>query len=139
MATSETGVYVQFFDEAEARDRELPPLGPFEQLIIRHNQIIGDREHIEHDTVNVESVERWLEAELELRRALGDEPGGARRSHMRIRAPRGDIIVRFYDYGGEEAPHGPPPRPLYAPTPRQRRGRADAQLLAAPSTGLAPR
>ena len=107
MISTEQGVYLQFFDEGEAADRELPPLGPFELLIIRHNRIIGDRENVEHDALGAGSVERWLEAELELRRALGDEPGGVRRSHMRIRAPRGDIIVRFYDYAGDEAPKVP--------------------------------
>ena len=107
MISTEQGVYLQFFDEGEAADRELPPLGPFELLIIRHNRIIGDRENVEHDALGAGSVERWLEAELELRRALGDEPGGVRRGHMRIRAPRGEIIVRFYDYTGDESPKVP--------------------------------
>ena len=116
MANTETGVYVQFFDENESTQKELPPLGPFEVLIIRHNRIIGDREHIEHDLMGHGSVERWLEAELELRRALGDEPGGQRRSHLRIRAPRGDIIVRFYDFAGDEAPTVPELGPFYSLT-----------------------
>ena len=49
MITAETGVYLQFFDEGESFENELPPIGPFELLIIRHNRIIGDREDIEHD------------------------------------------------------------------------------------------
>src|SRR5260370_16986607 len=115
MITAETGVYLQFFDEGESFEAELTPIGPFELLIVRHNRLIGDREHVEHDMMGVGSVERWLEAELELRRALGDEPGGVRRSHMRIRAPRGDIIVRFYDYGGHDPPKVPHPRPSHPP------------------------
>src|SRR2546423_6457784 len=122
MISTETGVYLQFFDEGESVEKELPPLGPFELLIIRHNRIIGDREQVEHDMMGLGSVERWLEAELELRRALGDEPGGVRRSHMRIRAPRGDIIVRFYDYGGGGAPPAPQRAPLLARTRRDGRG-----------------
>jgi hypothetical protein len=138
MITTETGVYLQFFDEGEPFEKELPPLGPFELLIIRHNRIIGDREQIEHDLMGLGSVERWLEAELELRRALGDEPGGVRRSHMRIRAPRGDIIVRFYDYAGDEAPKVPELGPFYALTIGKREVRADDKLIAIRATDMSP-
>src|SRR5216683_1000411 len=134
MITSETGVYLQFFDEGESFDAELPPIGPFELLIIRHNRIIGDRENVEHDMLGSGSVERWLEAELELRRALGDEPGGIKRAHMRIRAPRGDIIVRFYDYAGDEPPKVPELGPFYAVTVGKREVRADDKLLAIRAT-----
>src|SRR5258708_7191825 len=128
MISTETGVCLQFYDDGEHLDRELPPLGPFELLIIRHNRIIGDREQVEHDMMGLGSVERWLEAELELRRALGDEPGGVRRSHMRIRAPRGDIIVRFYDYGGHQPPKVPELRPFYALPPAKPHVRPHHQL-----------
>ena len=136
MTSAETGVYLQFFDEGESVDKELPPLGPFELLIIRHNRIIGDREAVEHDMMGLGSVERWLEAELELRRALGDEPGGVRRGHMRIRAPRGDIIVRFYDYAGDEPPKVPELGPFYALTVGKREVRADDKLLAIRATDM---
>jgi hypothetical protein len=139
MVTPETGVYVEFFDEGEPADKQLPPLGPFELLIVRHNQIIGGREHVEHDIqdmMGVGSVERWLEAELELRRALGDEPGGVHRGHMRIRAPRGDIIVRFYDYAGDEPPKVPELGPFYSLTVGKREVRADDKLLAIRSTDM---
>ena len=138
MITAETGVYLQFFDEGESFETELPPMGPFELLIIRHNRIIGDRENVEHDMLGSGSVERWLEAELELRRALGDEPGGVKRAHMRIRAPRGDIIVRFYDYAGDEAPKVPELGPFYAITVGKREVRADDKLLAIRSTDMSP-
>ena len=138
MITAETGVYLQFYDEGEPIGKELPPLGPFELLIIRHNRIIGDREQVVHDTTGLGSVERWLEAELELRRALGDEPGGVRRSHMRIRAPRGDIIVRFYDYAGDEPPKVPELGPFYALTIGKREVRADDRLLAIRATDMSP-
>jgi hypothetical protein len=141
MISTETGVYVQFFDDGESADKSLPPLGPFELLIVRHNRIIGDREQVEHDAHDMTahgSVERWLEAELELRRALGDEPGGARRNHMRIRAPRGDIIVRFYDYTGDEPPKVPELGPFYALTVGKREVRADDKLLAIRSTDMSP-
>src|SRR5260370_36236709 len=138
MITAETGVYLQFFDEGESFEAELTPIGPSELLIIRHNRVIGDREHIEHDILGAGSVERWLEAELELRRALGDEPGGVKRSQMRIRAPRGDIIVRFYDYAGDEAPKVPELGPFYAITVGKREVRADDKLLAIRSTDMSP-
>jgi hypothetical protein len=138
MVIAETGVYLQFFDEGESFENELPPIGPFELLIIRHNRIVGDREHVEHDMMGTGSVERWLEAELELRRALGDEPGGVKRAHMRIRAPRGDIIVRFYDYAGDEPPTVPELGPFYAITIGKREVRADDKLLAIRSTDMSP-
>jgi hypothetical protein len=138
MPNTDTGVYVQFFDETESSQKELPPLGPFELLIIRHNRIIGDREHVVHDMMTHGSVERWLEAELELRRALGDEPGGMRRSHMRIRAPKGDIIVRFYDYTGDEPPKVPELGPFFSLTVGKRDVRADDKLLAIRATDMAP-
>lgn len=138
MITTETGVYLQFYDDGEPVQKELPPLGPFELLIIRHNRIIGGREQVEHDLMGPGSVERWLEAELELRRALGDEPGGVRRSHMRIRAPRGDIIVRFYDYAGDEPPKVPELGPFYALTIGKREVRADEKLLAIRATDMSP-
>ncbi len=131
-------MYLQFFDDGESPERELPPLGPFELLIIRHNRIIGDREQVEHDMLGLGSVERWLEAELELRRALGDEPGGMRRGSMRIRAPRGDIIVRFYDYAGDEPPKIPELGPFYAITVGKREVRADDKVLAVRSTDISP-
>jgi hypothetical protein len=138
MISTEQGVYLQFFDEGEGADRELPPLGPFELLIVRHNRIIGDREAVEHDMLGAGSVERWLEAELELRRALGDEPGGVRRAYMRIRAPRGDIIVRFYDYAGDEAPKVPELGPFYSMVVGKREVRADDKLIAIRSTEMSP-
>src|SRR5437588_3471989 len=138
MTTTETGVYLQFYDEGESVEHELPPLGPFELLIIRHNRIIGDREQVEQDMMGLGSVERWLEAELELRRALGDEPGGVRRSHLRIRAPRGDLIVRFYDYAGDEPPKVPELGPFYTLTIGKREVRADDKLLAIRATDMSP-
>jgi hypothetical protein len=138
MIITDQGVYLQFFDEGEASDRALPLLGPFELLIVRHNRLIGDREAVSHDTLGVGSVERWLEAELELRRALGDEPGGVRRSHMRFRAPLGDIIVRFYDYAGDEAPKVPELGPFYSLVVGKREVRADDKLVAIRSTDVSP-
>src|SRR2546423_11256440 len=138
MISTETGVYLQFFDEGESVAKELPPLGPFELLIIRHNRIIGDREQVEHDMMGLGSVERWLEAELELRRALGDEPGGVHRHQMRIRAPRGDIIVRFYDYAGDESPKVPELGPFYQLVVGKREVRGDDKLLAIRSTDMSP-
>src|SRR5438045_7901777 len=141
MSITDSGVYLQFFNEGEALEKELPPLGPFELLIIRHNRLIGDREHIEHDTqdlMGAGSVERWLEAELELRRALGDEPGGVHRHHMRFRAPRGDIIVRFYDYAGDGPPRVPELGPFYQLIVGKREVRGDDKLLAIRSTDMSP-
>jgi hypothetical protein len=57
---------------------------------------------------------------------------------MRIRAPRGDIIVRFYDYGGDEAPKVPELGPFYALTIGKREVRADDKLIAIRATDMSP-
>ncbi len=136
MLGTESGVYLTFYNEDEPREKELPALGPFETLVIRHNRIIGSREDIEHDEAATGSVERWLEAEIELRRALGEEPGGFRRSHMRIRAPHGDILVRFFDYSGD--PEVPELGPFYSLSVGKRDVRADDKLIATRMSDIAP-
>jgi hypothetical protein len=138
MIGSDSGVYLTFYNEDEPREKELPALGPFEMLVIRHNRIIGDREDVEHDEAAMGSVERWLEAELELRRAQGEEPGGIKRSHMRIRAPHGDILVRFYDYSGDQPPEVPELGPFYSVSIGKREVRADDKLLAIRTADIAP-
>lgn len=138
MVGTESGVYLTFYDEDEPREKELPALGPFETLVIRHNRILGSREDIEHDEAATGSVERWLEAEIELRRALGEEPGGIRRSHMRIRAPHGDILVRFFDYSGDQPPEVPELGPFYSLSVGKRDLRADDKVLATRMSDIAP-
>lgn len=138
MAGMESGVYLTFYNEDESREKELPALGPFETLVIRHNRILGSREDIEHDEAATGSVERWLEAELELRRALGEEPGGIQRSHMRIRAPHGDILVRFFDYSGDQPPELPELGPFYSLSVGKRDVRGDDKLLATRMSDIAP-
>src|SRR5438309_438556 len=138
MIGSDAGVYLTFYNEDEPREKELPALGPFELLVIRHNRILGDREDVEHDEAAMGSVERWLEAELELRRAQGEEPGGIKRSHMRIRAPHGDILLRFYDYSGDQPPEVPELGPFYSVSIGRREVRADDKLLAIRTADIAP-
>lgn len=57
---------------------------------------------------------------------------------MRIRAPRGGIIVRFYDYAGDEAPKVPELGPFYALVVGKREVRADDKLIAIRSTDVSP-
>jgi hypothetical protein len=57
---------------------------------------------------------------------------------MRIRATRGDIIVRFYDYAGDEPPRVPELGPFYALTIGKREVRADDKLLAIRTTDMSP-
>lgn len=138
MVGPDSGIYVSFYNADDPPERELPALGPFELLIVRHNRLLGDREDIEHDALALGSVERWLEAELELRRAFGDEPGGPNHDHLRIRAPRSDIIVRFYDYAGDEPPTVPELGPFYVLTIGKREVRADEKVLAIRYTDMSP-
>ena len=92
----EPGLYLTFFTDGEPFDRELPPVGPLEHVVVRDRQLIADRKDGETDPLGV--GERWAEAERELRRATGKEPGGATRPDLRIGAPEG-VYLRFVSLG----------------------------------------
>src|SRR4029077_11098229 len=53
------------------------------------------------------AIDRFLEAELELQRATGEEPGGTRRPAMRFTA-RDGVFVRFVVFGDAPEPEGLP-------------------------------
>jgi len=97
----EPGLYVTFFTEGEAFDRELPPVGPLEHVVVRDRILVADRRAGENDPFALGG--RWVEAERELRRATGQEPGGTTRPDLRIGAPEG-VYVRFVSLG-EAAEH----------------------------------
>lgn len=94
----ETGLFVTFLDEHEGPERELPPVGPLEQLVIRHKVLVCERTTVQQADDIGASIDRWLEAELELQRAMGSEPGGARRQYVRVTA-RDGVLVRFALFG----------------------------------------
>jgi hypothetical protein len=100
------GLYVTFFTEGEPLGRELPPVGPLEHLVVRDRDrsLIADRKLGEQADAFAGGG-RWIEAELELRRATGREPGGPTRSALRIAAPEG-VYLRFvaFDEGAEHEP-----------------------------------
>ena len=94
----ETGLFVTFFQPGEAFDRELPPVGPLVHVVARPRQLVAERSAV-HQAPDVDvAIDRWLEAELELQRALGEEPGGTKRSEMRVTA-RDGVFVRFAVFG----------------------------------------
>jgi len=97
----EPGLYVTFFNEGEAFDRELPPVGPLEHVVVRDQMLLADRKDGETDPFVLGG--RWVEAERELRRATGQEPGGTTRPDLRIGAPEG-VYLRFVSFG-EAAEH----------------------------------
>ena len=101
----EPGLYVTFFTEGEPFDAELPPVGPLEHVVVRDRSLVADRKDGEADLFG--GGGRWVEAEHELRRATGKEPGGAKRADLRIGAPEG-VYVRFVSFG-EAAEHDPVP------------------------------
>ena len=93
-----TGIFITFRDEHDGAQRELPPVGPLDHLVLRHRTLVCERTSVQQaDDLGV-PIDRWLEAELELQRAMGSEPGGARRAHMRITA-RDGVLVRFAVFG----------------------------------------
>jgi hypothetical protein len=97
----EPGLYVTFFTEGEPVAAELPPVGPLEHVVVRDRSLMADRKDGETDRFG--GGGRWIEAEHELRRATGKEPGGAKRPDLRIAGPEG-VYLRFVFFG-EAAEH----------------------------------
>jgi hypothetical protein len=102
----EPGIYLTFFTRGERFDSELPPIGPLDHVVVRDRQVLAERKTVQH-VEELGGGSRWLEAELELQRAMGYEPGGARRPDLRVGAP-GGVYLRFASFGGE-AEHDPVP------------------------------
>lgn len=101
----EPGLFVTFVDPDEARDRELPPVGPLDRVVLRHGpQLIAERVAAHHVDETGVSVDRWFEAELELLRATGEESGGVRRTQMRFTS-RDGLYLRFVSYGDAQERH----------------------------------
>ena len=73
----EPGLYVTFFTQGTSFENDLPPVGPLEHLVIVDRRIVADRKSVHH-TDRSGGGNRWIQAELELQRAMGNEPGGAR-------------------------------------------------------------
>lgn len=96
----EPGIYITFFNEGEAFDHELPPVGPLVHVVLRHKDLVAERPVVQQPEDLALSIDRWLEAELEYQRATGEEPGGQRRTNMRVSAPDG-VYVRFATFGDE--------------------------------------
>jgi hypothetical protein len=122
------GLYVTFFTEGEPMDGELPPVGPLEHIVVRDGSLLADRKDGETDLFS--GGGRWVEAEKELRRATGRDPGGVKRPDLRIAGPEG-VYLRFVSFG-EDAEHDPMPElGPYAVVVVSRRGvEADGDSLA---------
>jgi uncharacterized protein DUF4352 len=129
----EPGLYVTFFKEGEPPDRELPPVGPLEHVVFRDGSLVADRKSV-HQVEESERANagRWIEAEMELQRAMGNEPGSARRPHLRIAAKEG-VYLRFASFG-ESTEQNPAPElgPYAVVTVGPRGVEGDGELLAIP-------
>ncbi|MEK7862493.1 MAG: hypothetical protein AAB295_04430, partial [Chloroflexota bacterium] len=126
----DAGVYVAFFETGEPFERELPPVGPFHHVVARHRQLVADRAAAQQAPETGADIARWLEAELELQRALGEEPGGTKRSEIRVTAPEG-VYLRFAVFGEPRERDLAPELGPFAVVVVGRRGvEADGQLLA---------
>jgi hypothetical protein len=102
----EPGLYLTFFTEGEPFDKELPPVGPLDHVVVRDRALMADRKD-GGGTDHFSGGGRWVEAEHELRRATGREPGGVKRPDLRVGAPEG-VYLRFVSFG-EAAEHDPIP------------------------------
>src|SRR3982074_1797822 len=94
----ESGLHITFFDKGETHDRELPPVGPLDRVVLRQRQLIAERGSVQQAQDAGVSIDRWLEAELEFQRATGEEPGGTKRLETRVTAP-GGVFLRFAVFG----------------------------------------
>lgn len=130
----ESGIYVTFFDAGEPPERELPPVGPLEHVVLQHRELVAERRAVGQAPDASVDIARWLEAELELQRATGEEPGGPKRGEMRILA-RDGVYVRFAVFGDVRERDGIAELGPYAVVVIGRRGvEADGQLLATRSS-----
>jgi hypothetical protein len=102
----EPGLYLTFFRQGEHFDDELPPVGPLEHVVVRDRALIADRRDGHHADF-FGGGGRGIEAEYELQRAMGKEPGGVRRPDLRVVAPEG-VYLRFVAFGAA-AEHDPVP------------------------------
>jgi hypothetical protein len=125
----EPGLYVTFFTEGEPLSGELPPVGPLEHVVVRDRSLVADRKDGQ-DADTFGGGMRWIEAEQELRRATGKDPGGVRRPDLRIGAPEG-VYLRFVSFD-VDSEHDPIPElGPYAVVVVDRRGvEADGDALA---------
>jgi hypothetical protein len=124
----EPGLYLTFFTEGEPYDSELPPVGPLEHVVVRDRKLLADRRDDGADHFG--GGGRWIEAEHELRRATGEEPGGTKRPDLRIGGPEG-VYLRFVSFGEDVEPDPVPELGPYAVVIVGRRGvEADGDSLA---------
>jgi hypothetical protein len=128
----EPGLYLTFFTAGESSAGELPAVGPFDYLIVREGALVADRRSVSQ--AGDFAGGRWIEAELELQRALGHEPGGARRPDLRIAAPQG-VYLRFASFENAAGDEPLPELGPYAVVVVTRHGvEADGDALASRSS-----
>lgn len=126
----EAGLHLTFFEPGESVDRELPPVGPLDHLVVGARRLVAERSAV-HQMQDIDvAIDRWLEAELELQRALGEEPGGTKRSELRVTA-RDGVYLRFAVLGDARERDLCPELGPFAVVVVGRRGvEGDGQLLA---------
>ena len=130
----ETGLYITFFETGEPYDRELPPVGPLDHVVVRHKQLVAQRRASGEAPAMGGDIARWLEAEIEFQRATGQEPGGPKRTEMRL-AARDGVLVRFGVFGDAKERDVVPEAGPFAVVVIGRRGiEADGQVLATRGT-----
>lgn len=103
----ERGLYVTFASKDEPPGRALPAVGPLDNVVLRRSVLLAERRTVHQAQELGVSIDRWLEAELEMQRATGAEPGGTRRTQLRF-AARDGVYLRFTVFGQAHEPDAVP-------------------------------
>jgi hypothetical protein len=105
VGTPERGVYLTFCDE-DARSRDLPTVGPYDEVVIRGARVVAERDHLDRMIAAHASNGRWLEAEAQSIPSYGVDAADATRGNIRIAGGEDDVSLRFFDddAGSPEAP-----------------------------------
>jgi hypothetical protein len=96
VGTTERGVYLTFCDEG-ARSRDLPAVGPYDEVIIRGARVVGERDRLDRIIAAHASNGRWLEADGQSLPSYGVDAADATRGNIRVAGGDDDVTLRFFD------------------------------------------
>jgi hypothetical protein len=97
VGTSASGIYLTLYNEGDATQRDLPRVGPYDEVVVRGAGAVGERAGVGQVVAARGSNGDWLGVDAGQQREFATGPGGAARSHIRVSATDGDLLIRFFD------------------------------------------